>query len=643
MKAKIRAFLCFVLTMVMMLSLAATASEASAGELYVSGVKVDGSNAADVLGNGKVRFDAEHAVLTLSDAYLTGTYEYQPYYEAVIWSTYPELTIECEGTNTIAPASEYGDGIDAAGGCDVIITTADMADSPATLMINNAYYGTYIGSWEIPGGDLTVSDIGIYVNDSQCAGIWVNHDLTVTDGDLNVNRSADFYTGIVSNTGSILFDGAFIFIDNKAPAIHMGNGDSSEHRLTVVDSFVNLSSASSGINSEDYNNGGEYEIRTTIEFLSGTVSIDAGKFALSHGAGPDSDFMQFPSDRVILGDEMLLPEGTTDGPELHISSLYRDPVEQLFGEETMIRSSGKGRYDTAIATAANLKKAMEMDNFFSVIIASGSGSGNTGRFPDALAGSYLSYIMGAPILMVGDKGEDLDKVKAFVENNLDKTFGRIYILGGTGAVPASVEEAFADYDVKRLSGKSRYETNLAILDEAGIFDGMDLIVADGGGFADALSASALGMPILLIDKKSGALTADQEALVSSTNFGNIYIIGGTGAVPASIEDQLKALKPGLNVERIKGANRYATSVALAEKFFPNTKCITVATGKNFPDGLTGGPLSFALGAPLILTEDTKSAYDLAAQYARAAGAQKYLVFGGSGSVPDSVIGAIMGK
>ena len=75
--------------------------------------------------------------------------------------------------------------------------------------------------------------------------------------------------------------------------------------------------------------------------------------------------------------------------------------------------------------------------------------------------------------------------------------GTIYILGGTGVVTQRFAESLGKYSVKRLAGSDRYETNQAILNEAGVSK-QDILVCSGKDFADSLSASGTGEPILLV-------------------------------------------------------------------------------------------------------------------------------------------------
>ena len=340
-----------------------------------------------------------------------------------------------------------------------------------------------------------------------------------------------------------------------------------------------------------------------------------------------------------------MPEGDVNISAGFIRMPRQAAMQAVFGGADQVRSSGKSRYDTAIATADNLKKAMGIDKFDTIIIASGSGSGVTGKFPDALSGSYLAARYSAPILLVGSDGTGLEQAAAYIRENLnfDSEGPEVIILGGSSAVPESVEEALKGIYTDRLSGKDRFVTNYLVLEHAGIDDGDDLLVADGRNFADALSASALGKPILLIDKNSGKLTVEQEDIILGRHYSNIYILGGTGSVPESIETAIKGLANGTNVERLKGKNRYDTSIEVAKKFYSAAECVTLATGVNFPDGLTGGPLAYALGAPMVLVNKVPSDYAKAAAYAREANVRKFLVFGGTGAMPEEVVSAIMAK
>ena len=55
------------------------------------------------------------------------------------------------------------------------------------------------------------------------------------------------------------------------------------------------------------------------------------------------------------------------------------------------------------------------------------------------------------------------------------------------------------------------------------------------------------------------------------------------------------------VERVSGADRYATAAAVAARFFNEGGPVGLASGETFPDALAGGRRMGALGGPLLLT------------------------------------------
>ncbi len=293
-------------------------------------------------------------------------------------------------------------------------------------------------------------------------------------------------------------------------------------------------------------------------------------------------------------------------------------------ENQILRLSGKSRYDTSIAAAEHLKEKNGNSKFDNMIIVSGL------DFPDALSATYLAKVKDAPVLLVGKDAASIKKITDYVNENLNEG-GMVYLVGGKGAVPLDVENALAG-TVKRLSGKDRYKTNMAVLDEAGVA-GEELLVACGTNYADALSASAAGRPIFLV----GASLTDEQMEYLTTNHyewgGKAYVIGGKGAVSEEVEADV-ARCVGAS-RRLFGKSRYLTSLAVAQEFFRgDLDNIVVASGKDFPDGLAGGPVASTYGAPLLLVADGN--YDHAAQFFTERGANLLVVMGGKGAVSKEI-------
>lgn len=295
---------------------------------------------------------------------------------------------------------------------------------------------------------------------------------------------------------------------------------------------------------------------------------------------------------------------------------FQDKFCTVCGSGEVIRIAGSNRYETAFLAADQLKIELGIEKFENIIVASGTG------FADALAGSYLAVCKNAPILLVNKN--TVTDVAEYIEANLADR-GTVYLLGGNAAVPASMEDALEGLYVERLAGSNRYETNLMILEEAG-FASEEILVCTGNGFADSLSASAVGKPILLVNK---SLTADQKEFLESTS-GEFVIIGGEGAVSAAVENKLGEYG---EVSRLAGANRYETSVLVAERFFEAPTSAVVAYSQNFPDGLCGGPLAYATDSPLLLMATNRG--DNVIAYANEVGIACGAVLGGTGLIDDA--------
>ncbi|MGM0843642.1 MAG: cell wall-binding repeat-containing protein [Bacillota bacterium] len=55
------------------------------------------------------------------------------------------------------------------------------------------------------------------------------------------------------------------------------------------------------------------------------------------------------------------------------------------------------------------------------------------------------------------------------------------------------------------------------------------------------------------------------------------------------------------LERTSGKDRYETAVEISQLGWDNAETVVLATGKDFPDSLAGGPLAYKYDAPILLT------------------------------------------
>ena len=319
------------------------------------------------------------------------------------------------------------------------------------------------------------------------------------------------------------------------------------------------------------------------------------------------------------------PEDPSDPVDPSDPSDPTDPVDPPVDPDAdVVRIAGKDRIKTAIMAADALKEELGVSKFDNIIVANGL------NFPDALAGSYLAAEKNAPILLIYDSATVKADVTSYIKANL-KEGGTVYVLGGTGVVPDAWMGSIA---FERLAGAGRYETNLEILKAAGVESGSDILVCTGAGFADSLSVSATGKPILLV---GASLTEAQKTFLDSIEGEKYYLIGGEGAVSKKIQGECEALGA---TERVAGNNRYETSTAVAKEFFPEADATVLAYGLNFPDGLSGGPLAYSQSAPLILTTDGQE--KTAATYTTAKGIKSGYILGGPALISDTAAKTIFG-
>ncbi len=299
--------------------------------------------------------------------------------------------------------------------------------------------------------------------------------------------------------------------------------------------------------------------------------------------------------------------------------------------DDMVRIFGAARFETSMLIADRLRAENDGQLFKNIIIASGT------SFADALSASYLAAVRNAPILITSGDEKVMDSVAEYIKSNADNDC-QLYIIGGEAAVSGKMADRLSDMSVLRISGENRYTTNLEVLKAAGV-SGEDILVASGANFADALSASAVGKPILLVDSKAERLTSEQEEFLSGlaknsdTALTNAYIIGGTAAVSEGTENHLSELFK--STSRVCGSNRFDTSLQVAKTFFGNASpdSIVVTYGLNYPDGLCAGPLAAKLGCPMLLVTDNNIAN--AVTFAQSSGVSKVLALGGPALISDS--------
>lgn len=180
--------------------------------------------------------------------------------------------------------------------------------------------------------------------------------------------------------------------------------------------------------------------------------------------------------------------------------------------------------------------------------------------------------------------------------------------GGGGAPSLSNDQ------VRRLAGGNRFASSAAAAGELWPGGSDTVVLATGLDHPDALAGAALAAtddaPMLL------AVTDQLPASVRQTVIDlapqRVVLLGGDAALSAQLAREVRGLPGQPTVERVAGANRFATAAAAAQAAGGfDGGSVAVADGLGFADALAAG--SLAAGddpTPVVLASDGGVAADL---------------------------------
>ncbi len=250
------------------------------------------------------------------------------------------------------------------------------------------------------------------------------------------------------------------------------------------------------------------------------------------------------------------------------------------------------------------------------------------RFPLNAPGTGLAAAPGDPI-------EFPWRMRAMVSG----PGGQLYVTTSEGGNSDQVIRISpATPSVQRISGANRFATAAALSQAAYAGGATNVMVATGRNFPDALAGSAAAgmnaMPILLVEADS--IPAATLAEVDRLNPQKIFVLGGPAAVSEGVRTQLQAYAATGVVERLSGADRYATAAAISAEFYaPNVPAAFIAVGTGFADALAGGPAAAMSDSPLLLVRPNEIPPATQAELSRL-GPQRIYVLGGTGVISQDV-------
>ena len=189
---------------------------------------------------------------------------------------------------------------------------------------------------------------------------------------------------------------------------------------------------------------------------------------------------------------------------------------------------------------------------------------------------------------------------------------------------------------ERISGPSRYETAVEIFNK-GWQSAETVVIVTGENYPDALSATPLAAkydaPILLASNASLKYQPELYNAIKNKGVKNAIIIGSEGIIPKVVESDLREI--GVTSKRIAGSDRYETSLAIAKEIGLSTGEVVVASGENFPDGLSIASIAAKKQMPILLIRE-KHIPGIIKDYMDSLNITKTYLLGSEGLIPNGI-------
>ena len=242
-----------------------------------------------------------------------------------------------------------------------------------------------------------------------------------------------------------------------------------------------------------------------------------------------------------------------------------------------------------------------------------------------LVASVLSVVAGGPVQAANTSGEVL------IDTNGDD-------------VP----------DSRQFAGSHRYNTAVKLAERFAADEGSvsTVIIASGESQVDAVTAAGLAgnlnAPVMLT--RSNQLPHNVARYIDEHNVTEVIVVGGTAAVPDAILTAIEGLGSRPSVDRVSGADRYATAARIGDELGgPNptwcgstqTAAILVNGGdEGRADAVVAGPLAFRLGLPILLTMADEIP-EATASFLTDNKVERVVVIGGMGAVSDGIVNELV--
>jgi putative cell wall-binding protein len=229
---------------------------------------------------------------------------------------------------------------------------------------------------------------------------------------------------------------------------------------------------------------------------------------------------------------------------------------------------------------------------------------NGETFADALTAGAVAGLHHAPLLLTRARSISTGTTAEILRLQPDV----VVVVGGPVAVNDVILRALGNAapeatEIVRIGGPDRFAVSRALVSDPrfGAASASEIFLASGRTFPDAIAAAPAAVrssaPVLAIDGLSEQLDPVDSALLFRSGVKSVGLVGGPASISSGLHDDLSLIA---DVTRYAGPDRFATSAELSSRRFPTSSTVFLASGSDFPDALTAGPVAAEAGAPVLL-------------------------------------------
>lgn len=210
------------------------------------------------------------------------------------------------------------------------------------------------------------------------------------------------------------------------------------------------------------------------------------------------------------------------------------------------------------------------------------------------------------------------------------TFG-----AAAAALAMTVPMSAVAADAQRYAGDNRYETAIQVAKAFGTAD--TVYLARGDEQVDAVAGGKLPAGPVLLLNNSDAVKALVKATITELKAKHVVVLGGVAGVS---DEAAKAVSGDIAFERVSGATRYDTAVAISKRLHPTDgdgSKVYLANGMTLVDALVGGQIRD--DGPILLTNGSGTLPATTAAEIKRLQPKEVVALGGKSAVTESELSA----